>query len=242
MWSIRLPLTAFIVVMLTVQPARAQSLAELAQKAQQAKEGREKAEAERAKTSADAKATKEKTNVAKPSEANPSESPSKEQPKRSFTNKDLDHLSIPGSTTASESASARSGTAGTQLPKVEVTTADTEAARSAAYRTAAKKDEAYWKARMQDLHNRLSADQTFLKAAVARAHELDVRLHKSPDNADYIVDRLVRAEVQYQWDDAVKELSRLNALVTNDTRAISVAEDEAREANVLPGWLRGPGI
>jgi hypothetical protein len=106
------------------------------------------------------------------------------------------------------------------------------------YPAVAKKDEAYWKARMADLTATLAADQTFLAAAVVRERALDKRLHVAADNTDYIRDRILRDDVDGQWQAAVAEVSRLKAAVVNDQRAISTAEEEARRANVPAGWLR----
>ena len=113
-----------------------------------------------------------------------------------------------------------------------------EGERQAEYQQVAKKDEAYWKDRMRGLRSTLDADQTYLDSATAREHELNVQVNKSPDNSDYVRDRLQRAELERQWQDAINEVKRLTAAVTNDKREIARAEDEARRAGVPPGWLR----
>jgi hypothetical protein len=100
-----------------------------------------------------------------------------------------------------------------------------------------QQDEAYWKNRMRGLVTKRDGDQTFLAAAVTRERALDLRLHRNIDDALYIRDRFERTAVDGQWQDAVAEVSRLKAAVTNDTRAVADLEIEAHRASVPPGWL-----
>ncbi len=117
-------------------------------------------------------------------------------------------------------------------PPVSATPApDQEQLRQGDYNRAALRDELYWKTRMQDVHAKLDADRTFLADAIARARALELRLQS-------ISNRILRATVETDWNAAVAEVGRLNAQVTNDARAITTAEEEARRANVPPGWLR----
>ncbi len=102
---------------------------------------------------------------------------------------------------------------------------------------ASPQDETTWRNRARTLKTALDNDRTFHAAAVLRERALDQRLHKNADDALYIRDRLERATVDGQWQDSVAEMSRLKALVTNDTRAIGDLELEAKRANVPPGWL-----
>lgn len=112
-------------------------------------------------------------------------------------------------------------------PSAPPETPSTEPARQEEYRRAAMKDEMYWKDRMQGLRSKLDDDRTLFAAANTHAAAIGKQLELRPD-------RVLRA----QWEDALAEASRLKALVTNDVRAIATAEEEARRANVPPGWLR----
>jgi hypothetical protein len=113
-----------------------------------------------------------------------------------------------------------------------------EQIRQGDYSRAALKDEMYWKARMQDVRAKLDADRTFLADAVVREAALNKRAHLPVDSNDYIRNRVLRAQVDGDWTAAVAEVGRLKALVANDARAITTAEEEARRANVPAGWLR----
>ncbi len=84
--------------------------------------------------------------------------------------------------------------------------------RQAQYRTIATKDEEYWKQRMSDLQLALDRDRTLLAAA----SQVDVE--RQVGTSEYTL--------------------RLTALVVSDQLAISTLEEQARRANVPPGWLR----
>jgi hypothetical protein len=99
------------------------------------------------------------------------------------------------------------------------------------------KDEQYWKTRMRQLQAQLDGDQTFAAAAIAREQPLNVQVHRTSENADFIRDRLQRAELQRQWQDVVAEVSRLKAAIVNDQRAIVDLQQEARRLGIAPGWL-----
>jgi hypothetical protein len=102
---------------------------------------------------------------------------------------------------------------------------------------AVKKDELYWRTRSRTLTTRASDDQAFLAAAVTTERALDAQLHRNRDDILYVRDWIQRGVLENQWQDAVKEVSRLNALVKNDTRAKADLELEAHRAGVPPGWL-----
>jgi hypothetical protein len=123
-------------------------------------------------------------------------------------------------------------------PLIEVSTGPSESDRQDQYRRIARKDEAYWKDRMRAARFTLDADRTFLGAAITRESELAKRLNRNTEDALYVRDRRVRTEIEAQWQAAVTEVSRLKAAVDVGRLAIASLEDEARRANVPPGWLR----
>jgi hypothetical protein len=93
----------------------------------------------------------------------------------------------------------------------------------------AKKSETYWKARMADLTATLAGDQTRVDAA--RIQVKDLARYVSRDGS--MVPSVATATFQANAD-----LTSAAAAVVNDQRAIAVAEEEARRANVPAGWLR----
>jgi hypothetical protein len=144
----------------------------------------------------------------------------------------------PASTNTYTNADLKDGPPVAAPPTYVAPAPGAEQIRQGDYSRAAMKDEMYWKGRMQDVHAKLDADRTFLAEAISREAVLDRRLHRSADDNAYIRDRILRAQVDGQWQDAVAEVGRLKALVVNDQRAIATAEEEARRANVPTGWLR----
>jgi len=147
------------------------------------------------------------------------------QASKAYTDKDLkdkDLKSAPGPVTLTTATSA----------PVDQREGD----RADEYRKIAKKDEAYWKERMRNAQSALDSDRTFLAAAIVREKELAKRLDRGA--GDVIRDGRLRARVDSEWEAAVTEVSRLTATVETDRLAIAALEDEARRANVPPGWLR----
>lgn len=163
----------------------------------------------------------------------------KAAPKTTFTNADLKDVSMlyPSALPADQAAAIAAGPATLAAPGASEQSEDD---RQAEYRKSAKKDEAYWKGLMRSLRTKLSDDRAFYASAITREQTLSKRLHRSVDDIQYIRDRIVRADVEVQWNDAVTEVSRLKALVANDQRAIDTAELDAHAAGVPPGWLVVP--
>ncbi len=106
-----------------------------------------------------------------------------------------------------------------------------ETERADEYRKAAKRDETYWKGQMRDRQAALDADTLQAAAMQTRVNSLDADL----DLGTSIPDRTV---VRREREKALTELVRLRALVLADRKAIATLEEEARRANVPPGWLR----
>jgi hypothetical protein len=139
-----------------------------------------------------------------------------------YTDTDLKDLSRPAAAPAAPTA----------------TREQSEGDRPDEYRKIARKDEASWKERMRHAQAALDADRVFLAAATARERELDKRLRRGENDVLYIRGDRLRAEVDGQWQAAVAEVSRLTAAVEVDRQAIVAPQEEARRANVPPGWLR----
>jgi hypothetical protein len=124
-------------------------------------------------------------------------------------------------------------------PITAVASEQHESDRQDEYRRIARKDEAFWKDRMRAARFSLDADRTFLAAAITREGELSKRLNRSSvDDVLPARNRSARTELESQWYAAVAEVSRLKAAVEVGRLAVASIEDEARRANVPPGWLR----
>lgn len=127
-----------------------------------------------------------------------------------YTNKDL--ADVPPSTATVASSSSETVTASGSSK----TTSDGDG-----------KDESYWRSRAVALRRTLADDQT--KLAAAKAH-----FEALPDQAK----GPLGAPIVEAWMKAREEITRLTAIVTNDQRALTELEDEARRVGALPGWLR----
>lgn len=79
------------------------------------------------------------------------------------------------------------------------------------------KDETWWKDQMRVLVVQLEADQRLLAAAERQMDSTTLRL---------------------TYDQATAEYNKLIAAVASDRAAITRLEEDARRANVPPGWLR----
>jgi len=172
-----------------------------------------------------AKKTAEQRNANKAGEQKTSDTSAQSSPKKVYTNKDL--KDEPASLTVAGSAPAPPADKPSSTAKAE----PDEITRAAEYRQTAKKDEAYWKARMRDLQSALDTDQIRLAAMESRVASLSADLNLS----GIVTERLA---LRREREEAATEVARLKAAVLADTKAISTAEEEARRASVPPGWLR----
>jgi hypothetical protein len=93
------------------------------------------------------------------------------------------------------------------------------------------KDRAYWAARMKELQAQLHRDQTYVDALQTRVNSLATDFVNRDDPAQ----RAVLAQERHK---ALGELDRLKKQIEAAHTAIAGLEEEARRANVPPGWLR----
>ncbi len=162
-------------------------------------------------------AEREKAKAATPSD--PKATDPKPAEKKVYTDDDLKKIaaSVPGSTVPPVVPAA-------DAPK------DDAAAKPAAPPPAdGVKDEAWWKARAKTLDQQIDADQTLLDAAVRHMNSLASELQPSEISLLTVSRDLHAAEA---------EVRRLRAVVDNEKRTRADLEEEARQANVPPGWLR----
>ena len=93
------------------------------------------------------------------------------------------------------------------------------------------KDQAYWAGRMKELQTQLQRDQTYVDALQTRVNSLATDLVNRDDPAQ-------RGMLAGERQKALGELERLKKQIEATKKAIADLEEEARRANVPPGWLR----
>ncbi len=139
---------------------------------------------------------------------------------KTYTNKDLG--SVPPSSAPPPPASVAS-----QTPSA--TPAEKPDAKPAAKNDA--RDQAYWSGRMKGLLTQLDRDKTYADAMQSRVNALTTDFVNRDDPAQ-------RAVIETDRQKALTELDRLKVSVIDTQKAIVDLEEEARRANVPPGWLR----
>ena len=93
------------------------------------------------------------------------------------------------------------------------------------------RDQAYWGGRMKGLLTQLDRDKTYADAMQSRVNALTTDFVNRDDPAQ-------RAVIETDRQKALTELDRLKVSVIEAQKAIVDLEEEARRANVPPGWLR----
>jgi hypothetical protein len=94
-----------------------------------------------------------------------------------------------------------------------------------------KKDEQYWRKRIQSERDALTRAEMFAEALQTRINVL---------SADFVArdDPAQRAVVATDRQKALAELDRVKQEIAQHTKGITAIQDEARRAGVPPGWLR----
>jgi hypothetical protein len=93
------------------------------------------------------------------------------------------------------------------------------------------KDQAYWAGRMKELQTQVQRDQTYVDALQTRVNSLATDFVNRDDPAQ-------RAVLTGERQKTLGELDRLKKQIEAGKKAIADLEEEARRANVPPGWLR----
>ena len=138
---------------------------------------------------------------------------------KTYTNKDLGTLppGTPPPTPAKPAASTDAAAKETEKP--------------AEQEKEPVKDQAYWAGRMKELQTQLQRDQTYVDALQTRINSLATDFVNRDDPAQ-------RAVLAKERQKALGELDRLKKQIEATNKAIADLEEEARRANVPPGWLR----
>lgn len=94
-----------------------------------------------------------------------------------------------------------------------------------------KKDETWWKTRMNQARDDLRRNDVFAEALQSRINAL---------TGDYVNrdDPYQRAKIGDDRQKAIVELDRVKAEIERSKKQIADIEEEARQAGVPPGWIR----
>ena len=94
-----------------------------------------------------------------------------------------------------------------------------------------KAQETAWRNRMQGARDSLQRSQMFAEALQSRINGLTTDFVSRDDPAQ-------RAVIETDRQKALAELNRVKNDIVQQTQAIADIQDEARKANIPPGWLR----
>jgi hypothetical protein len=95
------------------------------------------------------------------------------------------------------------------------------------------KDQAYWSGRIRTAREQLQRTQIFMDSLQTRINSLTTDFVNRDDPAQ-------RAKIETDRQQALAELERVKKELTDQQKAITAIEEEARRAGVPSGWLR-PG-
>lgn len=156
-------------------------------------------------------------------------------PKKVYTDEDIKKIAVttPGVTSAGPVVTAPPAPADAPPPPPPPgDTAATTALLSAA--ADAKKDEPYWRGKFTPLWNQLDYDGAQLIQASRRVDTYRAALDSTQRaiNGEIYVDRTLKQ----QYLNAIDEESRLRGAVAAGRRQLADLEEDARRANVPPGW------
>ena len=145
------------------------------------------------------------------------------QPAKVYTNKDL---AAPPQTFATPPADATKTAPGAAA-------ATPPAAADDKSKDAPKdvKDQKYWSARKKELDAKLERDKVLADAMQSRINALTADFAARSDPAQ-------RAGIERDRQRAVAELTGLQKAIKDGQKALADFDEEARKANVPPGWLR----
>ncbi len=95
----------------------------------------------------------------------------------------------------------------------------------------AARDQTYWSTRKRDLDAKLERDRVLADALQSHINGLTTDFASRSDPAQ-------RAVIEKDRQRALAELDALQKGVKDDQKAVNDLSEEARKANVPPGWLR----
>jgi hypothetical protein len=146
------------------------------------------------------------------------------KPAKVYTN---DSLRIDAGAQAASGAAAADPASGNSSPEAAASPGADAAATSTA------QDQAYWQNRIKQARDQVRRSQLFADSLQTRINSLTTDFV----NRDNPVEK---AKIEQDRNAALAELERVKKEIDDQTKAVAAIEDEARRANVPPGWLR-PG-
>jgi SMC interacting uncharacterized protein involved in chromosome segregation len=150
-------------------------------------------------------------------------------PAKVYTNDDLKKITVPGDTVADASKDAKDA----QGPKDSKDPKDQAAKDPNAKddKATPAMDEAAWKAKITAAREDLRRGEMFRDALQSRINGLTTDFAARDDPSQ-------RAQIGDERQKALAELDRVNQDIEKARKAISDIEEDARKANVPPGWIR----
>jgi hypothetical protein len=154
-------------------------------------------------------------------------------PTKVYTNEDLlrPDGTGPAPTASSPGATAPADSGKTDATKAATPPAPNEAKKDDPKKDEPKKDETYWKNRMTVAREAAAHDKVLLDALQSRVNALSTDFVNTSDPAQ-------RAVVETNRKTALGEMDRLTKDLEKQNKAMVDTQEEARKANVPPGWLR----
>jgi hypothetical protein len=161
-------------------------------------------------------------------------------PAKVYTNDSIRSGSTPLAPPPSVPAPAAAAAGGSVAAPAAVTSSSSKAASASSPSPAAgpaddtsgeKKDEQYWRKRIQGERDALARSQIFAESLQTRINVLSADFVGRDDPAQ-------RAVIANDRQKALAELERVKQEIVAHTKSIAGVQDEARRAGVPPGWLR----
>jgi hypothetical protein len=150
-------------------------------------------------------------------------------PSQVYTNENLKR--DPGRSVPAAEPTPTAAPQSTSTTQATSTPATTTPAASAAKPSTQGKDETFWKNRINEARDQLGRSKTLADALQSRVNALDFDRINTDDPAK-------RAQIERDRQKALAEMERLKKESQEQNKAIAAIEEEARRANVPPGWLR----
>lgn len=149
-------------------------------------------------------------------------------PAKVYTN---DNLNGGGAESGAAAPATPSSTTQPSTTKPASATAKPETEKPAPADDQPKKDEKYWKERMNTLRTAAARNKILLDALQSRVNALNTDFANRDDPAQ-------RSTIEENRRTALAEMERVNRETEKLNKAMSDLSEEARKANVPAGWLR----
>lgn len=154
-------------------------------------------------------------------------------PSKVYTNESLRPEPAPSaaSTPATPSSAVTPPSAPASTSPATATATDDDATPAAGGAAPAVRDEKYWRGRLDAERAALTRAQTMVDALQSRVNALATDFVNRDDPAQ-------RNVIAQNRQTALAELDRVKQEIAGHEKAIAAIQEEARRANVPPGWVR----